>query len=190
MSVFRLMRFIHETPDYITQEIANVIGQRERGSGKKGNYSIAVGPDPTFFMKFWNMKQSGELPADEMPAVWAVLMRAIDARVVVTFVMRHCIGNVPFDNNPRQEMSGEPALRALVRLSDEYIHMGTDPSVMTAQYVSKFRAKLVNALREAATVFEVVKVLDPVDAYTLLSACEIAITQGEEEKRRWAMALR
>ena len=168
--VFKLMRAIHETPDAVTSGMADAIG----------GYSTAVGSDPTFFfLEFWAMKQKGELVFDETPAAWAVVMRAIDAAVALRIVLVHCTTvEVPHFS------LWAPAVKNLWTIRTKYQHtIERLPAVMA---VSKLRSELCDALREAAATRDPISVLDPLDAWTLLSACEAALVAKKEETDRWA----
>lgn len=181
-NIFRLMREVHETPDPISTVIANIVGERERVVGKKYGvpYHIAADPDPTFFMEFWNMKQSGELPTDETPAVWAVLMCAVDVPSAVRIIIENCL------RGGQLAKQLDPGLQGLVQLCEDY--RSTISNSVTPPTVAKLRTKLVEALRETAARTRNalgVQVFDPQDAHLLLSACETALVVKKEESRRW-----
>lgn len=179
--VFRLMRLVHETPDRVTQAISEAVTERARRPKLRTQPPTVIDLG-TFFMSFWNMKQGGELSADEAPAVWAVLMRALDAAAVVRILLAHCVNQTQYEGPSEGRQ-----YRELFRLID--IYKATQQ--MTPPFVAKLRTKLVEALRDAALVrwdgigIAGLRVLDPLDASLLLSACETALVVEEEETKRW-----
>jgi hypothetical protein len=201
MPVFKLMRLVHETPDRVTQEISLCITERSRvqrvwEEARKAPTAPAkvLLPDSryrsptmvdlgTFFMEFWNMKQRGELIPDEPPATWAVLMRAIDPATAVRIMLAHCIS-----------ATEEPANYAIVDQFHPLLKIQADYKTAEAFMppgIAKLRTKLVEALRIAAGASHFimerhVRVLDPIDASLLLSACETALVVKEQEAKQWA----
>lgn len=181
-TTFTFMRQPHETPDPISQAIANIIG-----AGERAGYSIAAGPDPVPMLTFWSMKQSGEIAPDEMVAVWLVLMRHIDAGRAAHCVVEHCM-QLKYTYTPQEPMSTwAPALRQLWEVRGRYLNAFEHPPRLP--FLTKLRTALCEALRHAACVRDnTMRVASPLDTWALLSACEVALKVADEEgKRRWRM---
>ncbi len=168
MRTFKLMREVIERPDPITGALADSLSSQRRSTLQLSLEPIDV------LMRFWNMKQDGELTRDEMPAVWLVLMRHVNVTVTVRALLENCFaGPVRY-----------PAVVQLEHVRRQYLFTGlTD---LRVPFITKMSAALCEALRNAAAVRDETDahVLDPQDCWALLQACEVAVALGEQEKKR------
>lgn len=195
------MRRLSETPDAVTAQIAERVNESVR---RKNAIDAAIArarnpdapvkvllPDSrlrspvavagTFFMNFWNMKQRGELHESETPAVWAVMMRAIDPSEVVRIVLTWGV-----NHSGTYTGSFTSAERALINCAAEYSKQAT--GTLKLQFVSKVRGNLVSCMKNVQNRYggPALSMLDPGDTELLLRACQTAIEVKQEDEKRWA----
>lgn len=170
------MRDVRSSPDMITRAISDIISEKERKQHKIPSDGLHVWGST--FQKFWAMKQRGELHESEAPAVWAVMMRAIDASEVVRIVLRYAaIGAID---------SGTSQARALINFCNE-THRNAS-GVLRPQFIAKVRGNLVTRLKQVVaqdTMWISMTLFDPSDAELLLRACQTAVEVKQEDDKRW-----
>lgn len=187
---FKLMRRIHEPADPISQAISNIVDAvdiaRHRFEMDKLPKNITTTESlsmASFFMKFWNMKNRGELHIDEPPATYAVLMRAVPVRNVVDIVLDNAtqppaagLTSFPW-RQPRQVM------RLIHFLQEAKRHQFNTPN-----RVSKLCGQLVAHLRRANENIndpQHVRTFDASDCELLLRACETTLRVEDEDEKQW-----
>lgn len=205
MPTFKLMRRPSESPDAVTKRISEHISEMDRAARQRkaevrfgsqydnetrlqdrallfpnASYRSPTRDLNPFITNFWNMKQRGELSADETLAVYAVMMRAIDASEVVRIVLTWGVNN----SGVSQGSFASPE-RALVNYVSEMSRHSN--GVLKPQFIAKVRGNLVARMKQvAARKGHQLTMLDWPDAELLLRACQMAVELKQEDEKRWA----